>query len=271
MSNNTESIPFLELFGITNKDELLTSLSNITDYLSSTGFNTNCPRSLYRYRPAKRAMDEIENHYILLASVSEMSDPYDSLIPIVDIIKKTNLYKELCEDTSDAEQMMKEILDTPKDLLTICCFAEDYRSFPMWDHYARQYTGVCIEYDGSKLKNCAAPFQVKYSKKSFSSFPKRTKNDFEFIMDSLIGSILTKNKDYCYEKEWRYFNGSFEDEIDIKDSISRVYIGAKCTRYNKQIIQTCKSNGIEVIRLKTCSSKFEFEEEIITGNVILFS
>lgn len=264
MTNNTQDIPFLGLFGINNKNDLLDSLSNVTNYLSSQGFSTYYPSSLYRYGTARHAKDEIKNHYIHLSPVSKLSDPYDSLIPALSILKKSNLYSSIYKDTDDSGALLKEIPDIIKEFLTICCFAEDYKSFPMWDHYANQYTGVCIEYDCSKLIKYAAPFKVKYSKKAFASFPKKANNEFEFLMSSLVGCVLTKNNEYSYEKEWRYFNGSFENEIDIKDSINRVYLGDKCVRYSKQIIQICQDNNIEVIRLKTCRDKYDFEEENLT-------
>ena len=164
------------------------------------------------------------------------------------------------EDRDFFEEYQDDIFDGVKNMLKICCFSEDYRSFPMWDHYANGYRGVCIEYNTDKLKECK-PIGVKYSNKVFNDYPKGARNDFEFIITSIAGCILTKNKDYSHEKEWRYFTSVFTDDyVDIGDAINCVYIGDRCHRYKNKIAKLCYDNDIDVVFLKTSKNKFDFEE-----------
>ena len=249
------------MFGIDSTDDLIKSLKKVSDALVSNGFVEPTQPTLFRYRPAKYAVDEIAKEYLYMCEANSMSDPYDSLFSISKIV---NPASEEQEEMDEFDQEFLEELDsfTPllRDILELCCFSAINNSFPMWDHYANGHRGVCIEYDVSKLKSLGiAPLSVKYSETSFEEHCPWASNDFEQSIFTMMGCILTKNVDYSYEREWRCMKAELNNIIHIPGAIRRVYLGTRCKKYRKQIINACHKHNIEVVQMKASDREFSFD------------
>ena len=89
----------------------------------------------------------------------------------------------------------------------LCCFSEKNDSILMWSHYAASNTGICVSYDFNTMKE---EFRNMLLPVAYSNHPVTTPNfwgntnlnDFETEYN-VYGTILTKNKTWDYEKEWR--------------------------------------------------------------------
>lgn len=156
----------------------------------------------------------------------------------------------------------------------ITCFSETRDDTLMWGHYANSHKGFCVEYDFKELikeefsKNINKIklflFPVIYSKERFDGtsyfytliqqYLCRNSNFrfYPYYQDLLFGLkvLITKSKNWEYEKEWRLF--SLRETLDIPNfkkqleiSPKAVYIGANMLKYwSNWINKICKEKNI---------------------------
>ena len=248
---------FKSFYGFKNNNEIFETMSDSINNLKAQGFNFDVPSTLYRYRNEEYGLKEIEEEYIHLSSVDSMKDRFECLFSLSHLLDKI-----LDEETDN--YIADEFIDKWKKDLGICCFCEKYDSFSMWDRYADGYKGICIEYDLPKLKlNKVVPIAVNYSKNAYEYCNKDVDNLFEYLLTSIIGSILTKNIEYSTEKEWRYISAINKPNVHVPESIKRVYLGTNCSKNKKKIIHACRKKGIEVIELTASRHNYSFNEKCI--------
>ena len=231
--------------------------AGVNRFLDKCGFSSNPPKTLYRYRSPKHMVDEIANRYIHYSSVTSMSDPYDCLFSSRRTYKNIGVLDENSQDYFDdvSERMLS---DSIREEINVCCFSTDCTSFSMWDQYASGHGGVCIEYDSRKLqKHNVKPRTVKYSVKSFKRFNGQAKDVAEYLVGHLSGCVLTKNRDYRHEQEWRSF-GTGASKVQIEDAINCVYIGSRCSKGRNKVIQTCRDLGIDYVRMSVPNDEYSF-------------
>ena len=46
-----------------------------------------------------------------------------------------------------AEEMNQQTATTGRHMMKVCCFTEINTNLAMWAHYAKDFTGICVEYD----------------------------------------------------------------------------------------------------------------------------
>lgn len=178
-------------------------------------------------------------------------------------------------------------LDKLNDIAYIKSFSEDNKNLLMWAHYADSYSGMCVEYDFSKLSDNILYhlFPIYYSEKKLLNISlERTikeLNDLKisnvehvFPVDSkyltdIMSAFLIKSKEWEYEKEWRiiatyphihnYFGDIEENEnaknlyeiknqyISVKSCIKSVYLGPKMKQRIKDHIKEICKNKLNNI------------------------
>ena len=177
-------------------------------------------------------------------------------------------------------QFVTEILQR-ENMYHVACFSESCRSTLMWAHYAQSHTGFCLEYDfKSSIKDCSencnsilscpgfmmnysiAP--VIYSEKRYDAsagFMSMLSNwlienckiqmtNVYYDMFLPTKTMLTKNKSWEYEQEWRLFKLAAPSECTPHKLVSNmkpsaVYLGARIKEHNKRrLLKICKEKGI---------------------------
>lgn len=133
----------------------------------------------------------------------------------------------------------KLISDLPRETL-MASFSETMHSAPMWAHYSRDHTGVCVEYEVDwhcKESEPFFPLVVSYSTNrpavntiDLLGYVKGLAPEFE---DEVFTSlVLSKSQDWAYEKEWRVTcqdkGGPRYFKVPCL-SVKRVVLGAKCS------------------------------------------
>ena len=114
----------------------------------------------------------------------------------------------------------------------------------MWSHYANSYNGVCLEYNLKEirdLKYFLSP--VLYTDKLIRARDYITKDDFvkdkyNRLIKATIISVLSKQSQWEYEKEWRIIN-VVKNESDRYISMPLpkvVYVGFKVNTENREKI-----------------------------------
>lgn len=181
-------------------------------------------------------VDEIE----LSLKISEkmFPDQPDNLVKAREII-------------ADLESHFTESLN---NLFRIGCLGSSYKNSLMWSHYADSHHGFCIEYDFNRVDPSllsAVPLPVIYSNLRppfpWSAALNRSPENTAQATASLMIGLLTKDKCWDYENEWRYIVApSVGSELPMPP-ISCVYLGALISSKNrKKILKIAKTKGIPV-------------------------
>ncbi len=150
----------------------------------------------------------------------------------------------------------------------LACFTTKCDNLPMWNHYAQEHSGVCLEYETSEISNIYTKnrlFPVFYTDK----LPDYLERSFgkqipEFsIMDYFL---IHKLQDWSYECEWRliYNAGSwYMSPDDIPPEFweegktlqfikpSKILLGALISENHESIIRDAsKQHHIPVVKME---------------------
>ena len=146
----------------------------------------------------------------------------------------------------------------------ICSLTSSYDKDSMWAYYCNN-RGICIEYDFTKinsieLKNVFINTQkVRYGRKKKFSYVDIIKLTLQGTLESKIeadklifNQLLTKDKSWSTEEEWRVLIHSRDNEVGIKipaKIVSAIYIDYSVLQdYKaKRIIELANINGWQIL------------------------
>ena len=152
------------------------------------------------------------------------------------------------------EELMK-LQTTLRGSLSIYCMTESLDNHNLWEVYADDYTGFCIEYSFENIfnkkldeyKNLIYLFPMIYRKRipDFDWTPiikkliveKLLKKEYEEIKDTLLALnmyIFYKNKDYESEREWRMVIARSEKNNYFFPFVNAIYAGKDIKKSNLQ-------------------------------------
>ena len=176
---------------------------------------SKCPKELKSYFPGlafiafSLVVSQIDTTYI-----SE-NDVY-SLLNMDELLDK--LYQEAIRirDTIYVPQIRHFL-----EKLTVTCFSHSgWDNQLMWSHYANSYSGICIEYDFSQIKDLVGfIFPVEYNAErptlslsdvgvqiSSTDGNPKVETNTDIDMQKIMSYLLVKNTCWSYEDEWRIIN-----------------------------------------------------------------
>lgn len=200
------------------------------------------------------------------------------------------------------EDEYKDIIKDMSNILYLKSFSEDRNNLLMWSKYADNYSGMCVEYDLSKLNNDILfhLYPVVYSNKRrelhdlkyaieehlemLSSIRNQNSFDFEHLKE-IIPAFLQKSKCWEYEKEWRVIASRLNldcyshnvdvdgdetrwynlnsQEIDF-DCVSKIFVGPKIEKVKlEHIIKIGKDIGVDVVEMKMSNTEYKLEEKCL--------
>lgn len=174
-----------------------------------------------------------------------------------------NLFKIDLKDAVDSgEKLLDFYLYPLLNKLKIACFSEINDSILMWSHYTNNHEGFCVEYDFKKFNNHKImdnlyPVFYKDSLVDISDLFYRTctggkLNDLEYY-----SFVLTKNKEWSYEKEWRYVHDYNEFILNVPKP-ETVYLGSRISDKNKKmILNLFKNTNVSIFQMKADNTKFK--------------
>ncbi|MGF1907533.1 DUF2971 domain-containing protein [Aliivibrio salmonicida] len=168
--------------------------------------------SLFKYYPFNKfTLDALVNGYFYLASAEQLNDPIE--LP----------YENLTKDK-------KFFVLRPHFRLS--SFSNNENSMLMWSHYAEEHSGLMIEY----CFEGALPDGVGIEKVQYPHVAERFMEKDKYLFSQYM---LTKNKDWAYEKEVRLF-GYKRDKV----------------YYEKQTYPNHSNNAAAYIKSITVGYKF---------------
>lgn len=172
------------------------------------------------------------------------------------------------------EQIAKQIHIKLGEVIGITCFSETPSNMLMWSHYANKHTGICVEYDFSRLFSTAANtllLPVTYTNKR----PLFPMDKFEIGMDGkvknsqqlpaealseIIRSLTIKSDAWAYEREWRHivFTKDTPTRLVKLPIISRIILGINIRPEDKEkVIELARMKHIPVYATRLKADRYE--------------
>lgn len=182
------------------------------------------PKSLYKYRSiSEYSVDDIINNKITMTSPTEFNDIYDSTVHtdysriLESNIKKSNMlsnklgYDDLYTDEmrnneeNHYKNKSQHMMDYFLDDFYVDSYTKDFRNILMWSHYSDESAGICIEYNfnkaNKKIQNSI--YKSTYVTKPINVAELIDSKENNKIAMAILISIISKDNNWKYEKEWR--------------------------------------------------------------------
>lgn len=252
-------------------------------YKPFSDFIFNNWRTLYSKAPKKIKNKFGEKGFIALGTlVSRIGpDPVASekdITSMLDIEKAMDMFQKKAEEIKDT--IYVPILQTFLSQLTVSCFsASGWKNQLMWAHYANSYSGICVEYDFTKIDQYIGfIYPVTYT----SERPTLTLQDLgiekidfnrddkivkgQYNITHILSYLLCKNTCWNYEAEWRIINigeankPRFVDMPYIKSITFGPHLDKICKRL---LVELCQQNGIPCYDLNISKEKYELDRTLI--------
>ena len=171
---------------------------NLTNEISDTYLN----KKLYKYRSGNiRDVDALKNNKLWFGCADNQDDIYDTTFKTKEDWEK--LYDAIVAKEPKFKQgKYKEAMYTDGRIFQkdayLCCFGESADNDDLWNKYANEYKGFCIEYDCSSLiSKSLLPVPVHYGDNTISIYEFRDKRA------AIIKICFTKQPQWDCQKEWR--------------------------------------------------------------------
>lgn len=172
------------------------------------------------------------------------------------------------------EQIVKQMHAKLGEVIGITCFSETPQNMLMWSHYANKHTGICVEYDFSRLFSTAANtllFPVTYTDNR-PLFPidkleigadGKVKDGQQLsaeVVPAIIKSLTIKSDVWKYEREWRHivFTKDAPDRLVKLPIVSKIILGINISAEDKEkVIGLAKRKHIPVYTTHLKADKYE--------------
>lgn len=196
----------------------------------------------------------------LSLELQEIAPPSVNIAPLVNWIVNIPEMLEKSEISEQIKQLFMIACNARKET-GICSLAESNNIDYMWDNYAADSTGYCIEYDLSDYKLAKNVLLVIYQDKRENNIIIQLVGSFigQMITDFSNGKIqadsshfirlfLTKYKKWEYQKEWRFLG--YANDKPKAPKIKTIYLGKNVTAKNeKKIREYADLNNIGIKKL----------------------
>lgn len=250
--------------------------------LSDSQFINDNIKNLYRKAP-REIKDTFSRETFLVLGIIVTSLESDIiteelLISALDLQSCVDQFIEKIEDIKN--NIYPPLFEKFLSQLTITCFTSSgWNNQLMWSHYANSYSGICVEYDLTKMEEFFGfMYPVQYTEERPTISPSDlgikfnvTNGKCNVIQEEanivpIMNYILFKNKCWSYEKEWRIINVGQEDTPIFIDFpfIKSITFGTNISDDIKRILlDICKKKQIACYDLQLSKENFSLTRELI--------
>ena len=163
------------------------------------------------------------------------------------------------------EEAYKKAQQRKMDVSGILCFSIDHLSNPMWGHYAKEHTGICLGFDLStdKLFHNFNDDEITNDIVEYGFNPNEPTNYFNNPEAAIKKILFTKSKEWEYEKELRLaILYSVGYQPFNKRALKKVILGLKTPIIIiDELKKICYDNGYDNIEFSRIEKdKFELRE-----------
>ena len=155
-------------------------------------------------------------------------------------------------------------------LFRVGCLCTNYKNSLMWSHYADSHRGFCVEYDFAEADMSTLPFPVVYSNIRpqvpwGEALTKSPENTAKATSNLMIG-LLTKDKCWEYENEWRFLMVASASTSLKMPKISCIYLGALIEDKNRnKILQFARKHRIPVRQMTVDRGEYKLHASEVFG------
>jgi len=211
--------------------------------------------------------DSIES-ILKCSETNVQGDQISRLIGFIES-KMPDFHLEAKQLDMDMSLIENELMTSIDDKWKIGCLCDNHKNNLMWSHYANGHKGFCIEYDFSKWDNINSDYlilPVCYGEERVQfpwdvALPKNKGYLTEKAGKTFLLSLVSKDKSWEYEGEWRIISMNSEGINVLMPSISCIYLGACCGESDKsKLIEIAKERKIPVKQMVLDRGKFILHE-----------
>lgn len=197
--------------------------------------------------------------------------------------KPTNIEQGIIDAFSDFRSFYSKMINIIQERIyskfRVACLSERNDSTLMWSHYADDHKGVCFEYDFTHTKMVnplyhytrACLYHITYSNTRMDLADILTEPDiYEKLLNNeelpidvfkkIYMSLLTKDVDWSYEKEWRIIMSDIPDQELPVPPVRKIFLGINVSEYaKKELIKIANEKRIPVFQMALSPNRFKLE------------
>ena len=226
---------------------------------------------------------------------------FNALAIIVARLKNTEISESSINAIFHLDKLLRELKDKATEVrdthysnelkkilsqLTISCFTSSgWNNQLMWSHYANSYSGICVEYDFTKIKDFVGfIYPVVYSAErptislqdlgmkgfDLSAEEKIIRGDIN--MAAIFSYLLTKNECWNYEKEWRIINigEAYVPKFIMLPYIKSITFGINVDPLCRRLLlDVCKDNSIDCFDLLLDKAEYKLHRSPINADTVV--
>lgn len=191
-----------------------------------------------------------------------LPNDYD-LAPFINYVVGIPEMIDSWDNKNKIEEMINLMFNAREDM-GICSLSENFDDEYMWQNYAKNHEGYCVEYDLTEYEYSNQIYPVVYVKKEeretdlIKSIVLTAINDLilslsdgRIIVDrsQCIKLFLTKYDEWAYQNEWRLIGNAKEKLVAPK--IKTIYIGKNASKENvEKLIKYSREMNFNIKRVK---------------------
>jgi hypothetical protein len=215
---------------------------------------------------------------------------------IVSQMDKVDITEQMLKDIFHMDDLLEELHNKAIEIkdtvyvphikkflsqLTVSCFSiSGWDNQLMWSHYANSYSGICIEYDFTKIEQFIGffyPVEYVVQRQTLSlndigikgiALDVDTSTDYgEPDMEAIFKYLLAKNKCWEYEKEWRIINSGEENKSMFVDFpyVKSITFGLNIDPICKHLMcDMCQEKEIECYEIVIDTEDFSLSRKQLT-------
>lgn len=233
----------------------------INSVLNETHINvtsTTLPERLYLYRGKQDYItDIVKNEYFYLSRADKFEDPADCGIPeemFNSFIKSKYEYIE----HNIIKTKYKDFINEVRTNSIVCSLTSSYENIAMWDKYADNKTGICIEYNikeyfKNRKNSGLVLYPIIYTNEIYKILPLTVENKRLMFTPGIINLLaICKTHPWSFEKEWRFFDRAKEEGRKESCPISKIYLGPDFNINPKkdEILESVKRKNIKIVQTR---------------------
>lgn len=210
----------------------------------------------------------------VISILDEREDFIRKVSKIARLLGKSVPDQQIDQLYDQLDEMVKKLHRSIGDAVGITCFSETPYNMLMWSHYANKHSGICVEYDFSKLFSTVPNsllLPVEYSGKRpllpiEKVVVKRNgkieidQSKVKLLLPALLKSLAIKSDIWSYEREWRHviFTKDIHNRLACLPIISRIILGINISPENREkMLGVAREKHIPVYVASMKSDKYE--------------
>lgn len=215
------------------------------------------PRQLYRYRsltgdkPEKfrQELDAIVLGHVYCPSYKSMNDPMEG----------SHRESALLKDSVRRDRTVADVREKI-DKYGIASFSETMDHEPMWAHYAKNFEGICIEYNVTRLLNNLDE-ENEFVRMTYSEKAPMLYRDRETSENRAKMILSCKSLRWTSEREWRLIRPTIGPApYGSRTVVTSVYLGSKISTQHEETIRSeLKPLKIPVRKMSVDTYSIAFE------------